>query len=112
MAREKEFPKQIARLDGLEGGQFGEVILKALTRHRMELEMGDDFVTFTRAQATTLRDAVTRFLDLDRECEEHREERREERNEEHELGHAVQEIADVVAHEIAEERPRRRKRSR
>ncbi|MGH7280624.1 MAG: hypothetical protein ACRELY_03805 [Polyangiaceae bacterium] len=111
MSREREFPKVIARLDGLEGGQYGEIILKALTRHRMELELGNDFVTFTRVEATKLRDAVTHFLDLERECEERREEKQEERKEERVLGHAVKEIAEVVAHEVAETRPRRRKRS-
>lgn len=104
MAREhhREFPQQIARLTGLEGGAYGEIVLKAITRRQMELDLGNEFVLFNREQACVLRDAVHHFLEL----EERHEERREERREEKVIEHAIEEVADEIAHDA---RPRRRR---
>ena len=100
MAREhhREFPRQIARLTGLEGGAYGEIVLKAITRRQMELDLGNEFVLFNREQACVLRDAVHHFLEL--------EERHEERREEKVIEHAIEEVAEEIAHDA---RPRRRR---
>ena len=104
MAKEhhREFPQQIARLTGLEGGAYGEIVLKAITRRQMELDLGNEFVFFNREQACALRDAVHHFLEL----EEHREERRDERREEKAVEHAIEEVAEEIVHDA---RPRRRR---
>ncbi len=100
----KEFPRQIARLSGLEGGAYGEIVLKAITRRQMELDLGNEFVLFTRDQACALRDAVHRFLEFD----ERFEERREERHEVKEIEEAIEELAE----DIVNEAPPRRRRPR
>ena len=104
MAKEhhQEFPQQIARLTGLEGGAYGEIVLKAITRRQMELDLGNEFVLFNREQACALRDAVHHFLEL----EERHEERREERREEKVIEHAIEEVAEEIARDA---RPRRRR---
>ena len=98
----KDFPRQIARLSGLEGGAYGEIFLKAITRRQMELDLGNEFVLFTREQACALRDAVHYFLELD----ERHEERRDERGEVKEIEHAIEELAEDI---VKEARPRRRR---
>ena len=98
----KEFPRQIARLSGLEGGAYGEIFLKAITRRQMELDLGNEFVLFTREQATALRDAVHCFLEL----EERHEQRRDDRGEVKEIEHAIEELAEEI---VKEARPRRRR---
>jgi hypothetical protein len=103
MARNREhhhhgFPRPIARFIQLEGGQYGSVDMRALTPHRLEFQLGVDFVVFTHKQAEDLRDAVQLFIDLG--VERHAP-RREEA--------IVEEEEEVV--EVVEERPRRRKRS-
>jgi len=105
MAREnhhREFPRQIARLTHLEGGAYGEIVLKAITRHQLELDLGNEFVLLDREQASALRDAVHGFLALD---EKHRE-REAERNDVQEIGEAIDELADEI---VKEARPRRRR---
>lgn len=104
--RHHEFPRPIARLSGLEGGQYGEIYLKALTRHRLELDLGNEFVTFNRAQATVLREAISCFLEL----EEKAAERREEHHEEKVIGEIVEGAVEAIAEEIERRPPRRRKR--
>lgn len=102
-----EFPKPIARLSGLEGGQYGEIYLKALTRHRMELDLGNEFVTFNRAQATAFKDAICAFLELEEKYEAKREEHREEKI----IGEIVEGAVEGIAEEI-EARPPARRRKR
>ena len=100
-----QFPQPLVRLSGLEGGAYGEIYLKALSRHRVELDLGNEFVTFDREQVREVKDALCRFLEM----EERYEEQRAERKEEKEIGEAV----EAIAHEIAEEihpRPSRRRR--
>jgi hypothetical protein len=58
------FPRQVARFLHLEGGQYGTLELIALTPHQLEMQLGADFVRFTRRQAEDLRDAVQVFLDF------------------------------------------------
>ncbi|MEO8874155.1 MAG: hypothetical protein ABI461_01095 [Polyangiaceae bacterium] len=99
--RHKEFPKTIARLSGLEGGQYGEIFLKANTRHRLELDMGNDFVLFDRAQATDLLHGVQRFLALDEPCDDKLQKDVES------LDHAIEKLAEDII-----EAPPRRRRSR
>ena len=101
MARNREqqhhgFPRPIARFIQLEGGQYGSVDMRALTPHRLEFQLGVDFVVFTHKQAEDLRDAVQMFIDLG--VERHAPAREE-----------VVEEEEIV--EVVEERPRRRKRS-
>lgn len=106
MSRErqhKEFPKTIARLSGLEGGQFGEIYLKANTKHRLELDLGTDFVLFDRAQAADLMHAVQRFLALDESCEERIIEKDVE---------SIDRAIDKLAEDIIEAPPPRRRRPR
>ncbi len=86
---------------GLEGGAYGEIVLKAITRHQMELDLGNEFVLFTREQVCALRDAIHCFLELDERFAERREERREEKA----IEHAIEEVAE----EIVDARPRRRR---
>lgn len=104
MAKEhhREFPRQLVRLSGLEGGAYGEIVLKAITRRQMELDLGNEFVLFNREQACALREAVHHFLELEERFEERREERREEKA----IEHAIEEVAEEIA-EVA--RPRRRR---
>ena len=116
MSKTKEFPRPLARLSGLEGGAYGEVVLKALSRTQMELDLGNEFVLFNHEQARALAEAVRVFLEL-HECDEHgrerREERREEREEkviEHAVDRAVDRVVDEVVEEVVEARPRRRGR--
>jgi hypothetical protein len=101
--QQKEFPKTIVRLSGLEGGQYGEIYLKANTKHRLELDMGNDFVLFDRAQATDLLHGVQRFLALDETCEE--------RKIEHDI-ESVDRAIEKLAEDIIEAPPPRRRRSR
>lgn len=118
MTREhhREFPKQIARLTKLEGGAYGEIVLKAITRRQMELDLGNEFVLFNREQAKALGEAVRYFLELDDVCDEHardRGERREEREEkaiERGLDRAVDRVADEIVEEVVDAKPRRRAR--
>jgi hypothetical protein len=65
MTRKHPFPRPIARFLQLEGGYYGTLDLVAITRDRLELQLGADFVQFTREQAEDLRDAVQKFLELD-----------------------------------------------
>ena len=98
----REFPRTVARLSGLEGGAYGEIVLKAITRHQMELDLGNEFVLFNREQACALKDAVHTFLELEVRAEE----RREERHEVQEIEHAIEELAEEI---VKEARPRRRR---
>ena len=106
----REFPRTVARLMGLEGGAYGEILLKAVTRHQLELDLGNEFVLFNREQACALRDAVLAFLELAPHKEERHEERREDRHgENHEvqdIAHAIEELAEEI---VQEARPRRRR---
>lgn len=100
MARNREhhhhgYPRPIARFIQLEGGQYGTIDMTALTPHRLEFQLGVDFVQFTRKQAEDLRDAVQLFIDL-------AVERRPPNGEE---------VVEEEVVEVIEERPRRRKRS-
>ena len=106
MSKHKEFPRPLARLSGLEGGAYGEVVLKALSRKQMELDLGDEFVLFNPEQARALAEAVRVFLEL-HECDEHG---REEKVIERAVDRAVDRVVDEVVEEVVEVRPRRRGR--
>ena len=60
----RHFPRPIARFLQLEGGQYGTVDLIALTPHHLEMQLGGDFVRFTRDQAADFRAAIELFLEL------------------------------------------------
>ena len=92
----RKFPREIARFLHLEGGQYGTLDLLAMTAHTLELQTGADFVLFTREQATDLRDAVQKFLDL---CELDAPQ-----------GQETVEVVEELAPR-AQPRPRRRSRS-
>lgn len=68
MSRHREhhrhFPRPIARFLQLEGGQYGTVDLIALDPHHLEMQLGGDFVRFTRDQAKDFRDAIQLFIEL------------------------------------------------
>ena len=116
------FPRPIARFTQLQGGQYGTLELVALTDDTMELQLGGDFVQFTREQAEDLQEAVEKFLCLEEEEEarrERREERREAREErEEEIAEAVVEVAEELLERApasdrpSEPPPRRRKKAR
>jgi len=111
----RHFPRQIARFQHLQGGQYGTLVLIALTDDTLELQLGGDFVQFTREQAEDLRDAVQKFLCLEEEEEERREYREEERAEEiaEEVVEVVEELLErAPASERPSEPPRRRKKAR
>lgn len=57
-------PMQLARLDRLQGGTYGNVLLRALTKAKAELWIGGDFVNLTPADARTLHTALGHFLAL------------------------------------------------
>ena len=112
----RNFPRPIARFLQLQGGQYGTLDLLALTDDTLELQLGGDFVQFTREQAEDLLEAVQKFLCLEEEEEERRERRREERAEE-----VVEEVVEVVEEILerapasdrpSEPPPRRRKKAR
>ena len=114
----RSFPRHIARFRHLQGGQYGTLELVALTDDTLELQLGSDFVQFTREQAEDLREAVKKFLCLEEEEEERRErreERREEREEElaEEVVAVVEEVLErVPPSDRPSEPPRRRKKAR
>lgn len=97
MSRKHIFPHPIARFSELEGGLYGTVDLIARTRERLEFQLGADFVYFSRKEADELREAVTRFLEIDAERD------------------SAESISEEVVAVVAEERsrgraPRRRAR--
>src|SRR5437016_4144062 len=85
----RHFPRQIARFLHLQGGQYGTLVLMALTDDTLELQLGGDFVQFTREQSEDLRDAVQKFLCLESEEAERRERPEKER-------------AEAIAEEVVE----------
>lgn len=97
----RRFPRPIALFRHLQGGQYGTAELLAITDDVLELQLGADYVRFTREQAERLRDAVQKFLCLENEEEERRERRPGERREERE-----EEIAEEVVEERVERVPR------
>jgi hypothetical protein len=95
------FPRPIARFTQLEGGLYGTLDLVAIARDRLELQLGADFVQFSREQAEELRDAVQRFLELDADGD--RDDRRGEISSEDVVAAAV-----VVEERSRGRAPRRR----
>jgi hypothetical protein len=98
------FPRKMGRFINLEGGLYGTLDLVAITADLLELQTGEDFIRFDRAQATNLRDTLDKFLSFDK----------------HDAGAGEEEVeAAVVVDEVAEEqetvtrarRPRRRRKS-
>lgn len=65
MTKKHRYPRPIARFVSLEGGLYGTLDLIAKRYDQLELQMGSDFVQFTREQAGDLREAVQRFLDME-----------------------------------------------
>ena len=112
----RHFPRQIARFQHLQGGQYGTLVLIALTDDTLELQLGGDFVQFTREQAEHLRGAVQKFLCLEEEEEGRREHREEERAEEiaEEVVEVVEELLERTppSDRPSEPPPRRRKKAR
>jgi hypothetical protein len=100
------FPRPVARFLQLEGGQYGTVDLIALTPHDLEMQLGADFVQFTRKQAEDFRDAVQCFLDFG-------DERRRPPPRTGVEAEIVDEVEAVVAErEVIEEALPRRRRGR
>ncbi len=97
------FPRKMGRFINLEGGLYGTLDLVAITADLLELQTGEDFIRFDRAQATNLRDTLDKFLAFDK----------------HAAGAEEEVEATVVVDEVAEEqetvtrarRPRRRRKS-
>jgi hypothetical protein len=86
------FPRTLERFQNLEGGVYGSLDLVAITAEQLEIQTGDDFVRFNRAQATQLRDTIDRFLAFDKHDAEVAE---------------LSEVVEAVAEVEAEARPRR-----
>jgi hypothetical protein len=108
-----KFPRPIARFLQLEGGQYGTVDMTALTPHKLEVQLGVDFVQFSRKQAEDLRDAVQAFLDLGRPREDSDRppppsDRRSDRRGE-EVEEEIEEEVIVKERVVVEEEPRRRR---
>jgi hypothetical protein len=59
---EKPYPHQYLRLDDLQGGQYGFLVLNADSDDALDVQLGGDFVRLTRQQAALLGNAVTTFL--------------------------------------------------
>jgi hypothetical protein len=93
--KHRRFPRMLERFQNLEGGVYGTLDLVATTAEQLELQTGDDYVRFDRAQATQLRDAIDRFLAFDKHDAEGAE-----------LEEVVAAVAEVEA-EATEGRPRR-----
>jgi hypothetical protein len=105
----RRFPRTVARFLQLEGGQYGTLDLVAITDDKLELQLGADFVQFTREQAEDLRDAVQKFLDYERDEKDAREDRREERA----IGRAILEAEEALEREPeSPPPPARRRRTR
>ena len=87
------FPRKLGRFINLEGGLYGSLDMVAITADVLELQTGEDFIRFDRAQAQNLRDTIDKFLAYDK---------------------AAGEIVEVEAVEIIEDvtRPRRAARRR
>jgi hypothetical protein len=56
------FPMLLARLDHLQGGTYGNILMRALSKERVELQLGGDYVLLTTADARTLHTAFGRYL--------------------------------------------------
>lgn len=56
----------------MEGGLYGTLDLVAITDVLLELQTGEDFVRFDRAQAKNLRDTIDKFLAFDHHHAEER----------------------------------------
>jgi hypothetical protein len=65
-APKHRFPRKLGRFINLEGGLYGQLDMVAITADLLELQTGEDFVRFDRAQATNLRDTIDKFLTLDK----------------------------------------------
>jgi hypothetical protein len=93
------FPRMLGRFLNLEGGLYGSLHLVALTRETLELQTGEDFVRFDRAQAKNLRDTIDKFLALEEPIH-------------HEGGGEVEEVVvqEERVDELVTRRPSREKR--
>jgi hypothetical protein len=60
------FPRKLGRFINLEGGLYGSLDMVAITADVLELQTGEDFIRFDRAQATNLRDTIDKFLAFDK----------------------------------------------
>jgi hypothetical protein len=91
------FPRKLGRFLNLEGGLYGSLDLVALTADQLELQTGEDFVRFDREQATNLRDAIDKFLALDKAADD--------------AGGESAEAAEVLVEQVVTraKRPRRRR---
>jgi hypothetical protein len=92
--KHSRFPRTLERFQNLDGGVYGTLDVLAITVEQLELQTGDDYVRFDRAQATLLRDTIDRFLAFDK----------------HDEGAELAAVADAVAEveaEAMEPRPRR-----
>jgi hypothetical protein len=69
--RRHRFPRRLGRFINLEGGLYGTLDLVAITDVLLELQTGEDFVRFDRAQAKNLRDTIDKFLAFDHHHEHH-----------------------------------------
>ena len=72
--RRHRFPRRLGRFINLEGGLYGTLDLVAITDELLELQTGEDFVRFDRAQAKNLRDTIDKFLAFDHHHEHRRAE--------------------------------------
>lgn len=103
---EHAHPRQLARFDGLQGGQTGFLMLVAASDDVLELQLGADFVRLTRTQATELGCAVTAFLDLEEDERSGRPFRREPRSDRapNNAEVVVQEVVEIVDELMTTER--------
>lgn len=95
------FPRKLGRFINLEGGLYGSLDMVAITADVLELQTGEDFIRFDRAQATNLRDTIDKFLAFDKARPDDAE------------GEIVEEVEAVeVAQDVTRaRRPARRRKS-
>jgi hypothetical protein len=119
--RHPPYPRQFLRFDGLQGGQYGFLVLTANSDDALDIQLGADFVRLTRAQVADLGCAATAFLDLEEDERSERPVRREPRSEPRRET-LVQEVVEIAEELMTTERspsspppshlPRRRGRAR
>jgi hypothetical protein len=63
--RRRFFPYELVRLDNVNGATGDDVTIIANSRHQLEIQVGDDWVQFSRSDVLTLVNAFNAFLAFD-----------------------------------------------
>jgi hypothetical protein len=98
------FPRPLGRFTSLGGGLYGALDLVAITDDELELQTGEDFIRFNRAQATALRNLVDKFLSFDKDDKD------DDDKDDDAVEDAEVDVAEVVVVEEESRAPRRPRR--